>query len=225
MKIARKMTSHPPIPSRRPGLLGAFVHAWRGLVWTCARQRNMKIHVVSAELVGLVGSALPLGLAEKVTLVFCVMLVFFSEVVNSALEALVDLHIEKFHELAKVAKDTAAAGVLVLSIGTVVLFALILVNDWTAVSAHPREVLRQFAVGVPLAALGALLAAEFARPRALDLLLLGGALALWSSTLSWTTSWIFSAMILSLLVLQAASAFELRWRPTSSNLCNPSALC
>ena len=206
------MPAQPPIPQRRPGLFGAFVHAWQGLVWTCARQRNMKIHVVSAELVGLVGSALPLGLAEKVTLVFCVMLVFFSEVVNSALEALVDLHIEKFHELAKVAKDTAAAGVLVLSIGTVVLFAVILVADWPIVADHPSEVLRQFAVGIPLSALGACLAADFARPRWLDAGLLGGALLLWAWTVAWTTSAVFSAMLLSLLILQSAAAWTLRWQ-------------
>ena len=41
---------------------------------------------------------------------------------NTSLEALVDLHTEEFHGLAKVVKDTASAGVLVLSIGTVALF-------------------------------------------------------------------------------------------------------
>ena len=83
------MTSPPaPLPSRNPGLLGALRHAWDGLVWAVAQQRNMKVHVVSAMLVGCVGSALPLGLAEKVTLVFSVMLIFFSEVINSALKGL-----------------------------------------------------------------------------------------------------------------------------------------
>src|SRR4051812_12277382 len=104
------LAAKPPPPERNPGFVGAFLHAWDGLVWTTAYQRNMKFHVLAAVLVGCVGSAIPLGLPEKVTLVFCVMLVFFAEVVNSALEALVDLHTERFHDLAKVAKDTAAAG-------------------------------------------------------------------------------------------------------------------
>jgi len=91
----------------------------------------MKFHVVSAVLVGLVGSGMPLGLAEKVTLIFCIMLVFFAEILNTALEALVDLHTEDFNDLAKVAKDAAAAGVLVLAIGTVVIFAALVCSHWS----------------------------------------------------------------------------------------------
>ena len=202
----------PPPPERNPGFLGAFLHAWDGLVWATAYQRNMKFHVVSAVLVGCVGSGIPLDLTEKVTLVFCVMLVFFAEIMNSALEALVDLHTERYHDLAKVAKDAAAAGVLVLSIGTFVLFAVILVNDWSTVAGHPQAVARQFAVGAPLAALGALLPWRRPRPKALDALVFAAALVLWVLTGTWTTSTVFSTMILSLLVLQGAAAFELRWR-------------
>ncbi len=171
----------------------------------------MKVHVVSAVLVGLVGSAVPLRLPEKVTLIFCVLLVFFAEIVNTALEALVDLHTEDFRSLARTTKDTAAAGVLVLAIGTVAIFAAILVNDWPTIAARPREVERQFAVGLPIAALGGLLSSHRRGPRAFDLVLLAAALALWSLTLGWSTSAVFSGMVLGLLVLQAAAAHELRW--------------
>jgi len=209
---AMDLSQKPPMPARNPGWTGAFLHAWDGLVWTTAYQRNMKFHVLAAVLVGLVGSGIPLGLPEKVTLVFCVMLVFFSEVINSALEALVDLHTERYHDLAKVAKDTAAAGVLVLSIGTFVLFAVVLVNDWPIVMGHPQEVMRQLLVGAPMAAIGATLPWNKPRPRVLDALAFFGALALWVATGSWTASPVFSAMIASLLVLQGAAAYELRWR-------------
>ncbi len=198
-------------PWRRAGLVGAFRHAWHGLVWALVQQRNMKVHVVSAVLVGLVGSAIPLGLPEKVTLIFCVLLVFFAEVINTALEALVDLHTEEFRSLARTTKDAAAAGVLVLAIGTVAIFCAILVTDWPTIAAHPRAVGRQFAVGVPLAALGGLLAARWRWPRWLDVGLLAGALALWALSLTWTTSSVFSAMVAGLLVLQAAAAHRIRW--------------
>jgi diacylglycerol kinase (ATP) len=198
-------------PQRRAGLFGAFRHAWHGLVWALAYQRNMKVHVVSAVLVGLVGSAVPLGLPEKVTLIFCVLLVFFAEIVNSALEALVDLHTEDIRSLARTTKDTAAAGVLVLAIGTVAIFAAILVNDWPMIAARPREVTRQFAAGIPLATLGALLSSRRRGARLLDLVLVAAMLALWSLTLTWSTSAVFSGMVLGLLVLQAAAAWELRW--------------
>jgi diacylglycerol kinase (ATP) len=88
-----------------------------------------------------VGSGLPLGLAEKVTLIFCVLLVFFAEILNSALETLVDLATQEFDEKARVTKDAAAAAVLVLSIGSAVIFAALLVHNWQTVlasgAAHP----------------------------------------------------------------------------------------
>ena len=202
----------PPHPVRKPGFWGAVTHAWDGLVWATAHQRNMKIHVVAAMLVGCVGSAIPLGLPEKVTLLFSVMLVFFAEMVNTSLEALVDLHTEEFHGLAKVVKDTASAGVLVLSIGTVALFAVILVHDWPVIRAHPQEILRQLVVGTPLAATGAVLAAKWQRPKTVDAALLAIAALLWVTLATWTTSTIFTAMLAGLLILQTAAARHLRWR-------------
>src|SRR5688500_10845600 len=117
----------PPYPKRADGFLGSFVHAWNGLIHTVQFQRNMKVHVAAGMLVGLVGSGIPLGLAEKVTLIFCVLLVMFAEILNSALEQLVDLAIQQFDEKARITKDAAAAGVLVLALGTVVIFAAVLV--------------------------------------------------------------------------------------------------
>src|SRR6267142_881541 len=181
----------PPHPVRKPGFWGALTHAWDGLVWATSHQRNMKIHVVS------------------------VMLVFFAEMVNTSLEALVDLHMEEFHGLARVVKDTAAAGVLVLSIGTVALFAVIVVQDWPIVQAHPREVLRQLAVGIPMVASGALLQAKWHRPKWADVAFLAAAAGLLLALSTWRTSTIFAATIAGLLVLQAAAAYELRWRQSS----------
>ncbi len=195
-------------------MLGAVLHAWDGLVFTVARQRNMKIHVVAGELVGLVASGIPLGLPEKVSLVFCVMLVFFAEVVNTALEALVDLHTEDFRDLAKVTKDTAAAGVLVLAIGTFVVFAAILVNDWNAVASHPAEVIRQVIVGAPMVAIAAMLPWQRKGTRWLDIPAALLAFALWVRTVTWTFSPVFSAMLISLMALQCAAARELRWKAT-----------
>src|SRR5207245_4454235 len=132
------------------GLLRSFVHAWNGLIHTVVYQRNMRIHLVCAILVGLVGSGIPLGLSEKVTLIFCVLLIFFAEILNTALEQLVDLAIQQFDEKARLTKDIAAAGVLVLAIGTVVIFAAILVHNADTVLSHGSEIQRQVLFGVPL---------------------------------------------------------------------------
>ena len=148
----------PPYPPRGGnGFLSALVHAWNGLIHTVVHQRNMRVHLVAAVLVGLVGSGIPLGLAEKVTLIFCVLLVFFAEILNSALEQLVDLAIQQFDEKARVTKDAAAAGVLVLAIGTVVIFAAILVHNQATIFTSIPRILRQVALGVPLTGCVALL--------------------------------------------------------------------
>src|SRR5499433_1779352 len=184
---ARRIDTPPPYPERQgTGFFQSFVHAWSGLIHAVVYQRNMRIHMLSAILVGLVGMGIPLGLAEKVTLIFCVLLIFFAEILNSALEHLVDLAVQEVHEHARDTKDAAAAGVLVLAIGTVVIFAAILVQNWEAVASHIPEIRRQVLLGLPLAATAALLMMDREKPAALDigLFLVGcgllAALAVWS---------------------------------------------
>jgi len=198
----------PPYPPRRPGFWSSAVHAWNGLVHTVEVQPNMRIHVLAAVLVGLVGSGIPLGLAERVTLIFCVLLVFFAEILNSALEALVDLATREFDEKARVTKDAAAAAVLVLSIGSVVIFAALLVHNWATVSAHTDRIQRQVALGIPLTACTALLLRPGPRGWLQDVLALAGALLFWVLLTLRSTSSVFSAMTLGLVVLAGAAAVD-----------------
>ncbi|MBF5041311.1 diacylglycerol kinase family protein [Aggregicoccus sp. 17bor-14] len=205
------MSSPPPfLAPGGSGFFASFLHAWRGLIHTVVHQRNMRIHVLAAMLVSLVGSGIPLGLAEKVTLIFCVLLIFFAEILNSALEHLVDLAVQQFDEKARVAKDAAAAGVLVLAIGTVVIFAAILVTNWSTVASNGERILRQVQLGLPLVALVWLLLTPRPRPLAVDALALVGALALLVLLARETASIVFSAMALGLLAVAAAAALTRR---------------
>ena len=181
-------------------LLASCRHAWTGLVETVAFQRNMRIHLVSAMAVSLVGSGLPLGLAEKVTLLFCVLLVFFAEVLNSALEHLVDLAIREIDEHARKAKDAAAAGVLVLALGTVAIFASLLAHNASTVLAHRAAVLRQVLFGLPL--LGCTVALLFrTKLRGTDAALVSTGTVLWAFTTRTSTSWVFSILTAVLLLI------------------------
>ena len=205
------MSNPPPFLSRGgTGFLASFGHAWRGLIHTVVYQRNMRVHVLSALLVSLVGSGIPLGLAEKVTLIFCVLLIFFAEILNSALEQLVDLAVQQFDEKARVTKDAAAAGVLVLAIGTVVIFAAILVHNWDTVTSNTARVLRQVQLGLPLTALIWLLIRPRPRPAALDALIFAGALALLVLLSLDSASAVFSAMSLGLLIMAGDAALTRR---------------
>jgi diacylglycerol kinase (ATP) len=197
----------PPFPERAStGLWGSAVHAWNGLLHTVLYQRNMRMHIVAAVLVGLVGSGIPLGLAEKVTLIFCVLLVFFAEILNTALEHLVDLAVQEFDEKARVAKDAAAAGVLVLALGTVVIFAALLVHNWSVVERSTDLIVRQVALGVPLAAVVSLLVAPNPRPAWVDAALFAGGLGLMTGLALRTQSMVFSALTAGVLIIAGAAA-------------------
>ena len=96
--------------------LRSFVYAFEGIFYTLRTQRNMRVHFG----IGLVavGLALWLGLTpgEWAALLVMMALVFCLEMVNTVVESLVDLVTDRYHPLAKVAKDVAAGAVLVAAI-------------------------------------------------------------------------------------------------------------
>lgn len=191
---------------KRPALLDSFQHAWRGLVHTVRDQRNMRVHVIAGTLVGFVGSGIPLGLAEKVTLIFCVILVFFAEILNSALEALVDLATEQLHENARITKDAAAAGVLVLAIGTVVVFAALMVHNWPVVTTERERIVRQLLLGLPVSACVTFLVWPHRPLLLLDASAFALATALLAIQLADTASTVFTALTFGLVILAYVTA-------------------
>lgn len=108
------------------GLAQSFSAALSGIIYTIQTQRNMKIHIFAALCVTLVSIFLDLNLTARAAILFSIALVFFAEIINTAMEAIVDLYVDRFHQFAMVAKDAAAGGVLMLSIITTLLFSNIL---------------------------------------------------------------------------------------------------
>jgi diacylglycerol kinase (ATP) len=142
-------------PFQRPqGMLAVFAAAWHGLLHTVAVQRNMKIHWISGFMVMLVGMALDFDLTTRAALFFCVFIILFAEILNSALEAFVDLHMQQYHYQAKLAKDAAAAGVLTLAAAVVILFADIIVRyNREQILASGENIVRTLGFGLPLVGL------------------------------------------------------------------------
>lgn len=95
---------------------GGFQYAFAGII-TCIRQeRNMRMHCVMTILVILAGTILGLSAVEWcISLILCG-LILALEMVNTAIEAVVDLATEEKKPLAKIAKDTAAGAVFVMAI-------------------------------------------------------------------------------------------------------------
>ncbi len=111
--------------NRKNPLYESFGYAFEG-IWTGIRkERNMKIHCLAIILVTLAGTFFNITATE-----WCICLLLFAlvaslELVNTAVEAVVDLVTEEKKPLAKIAKDTAAGAVLFAAIISVIIGCII----------------------------------------------------------------------------------------------------
>ena len=106
--------------------LPAFRHAFSGLGYVLRTQKNAWIHASATMLVIALGSWLGLDSIRWAILIFAIGLVWLSEAFNTALEAFIDLVNPDTHPLAGIAKDTAAAAVLIAAITAAIIGILIL---------------------------------------------------------------------------------------------------
>lgn len=108
-------------------LPASFRYAMQGLKYAFISQRNFRIHVVIGAIVFAIGLWLKLNANHLAALVLTVAAVLVLELLNTAIEAVVDLSIgRRFHPLARIAKDCAAAAVLVASLSSLLIAALLL---------------------------------------------------------------------------------------------------
>jgi len=121
------------LPSRFLASLGYALQGWNSALST---QRNMRIHVGIALGLSVLCTPLRLEAVETALLLLLVGLVFSAELFNSALEACVDLGSPNLHPLAKRAKDTAAAAVLVLALAALALFFVLFARQWPWLHQH-----------------------------------------------------------------------------------------
>lgn len=96
-------------------LFDAFRCAFEGIART-SRERNFRIELCFAIAAIVLGVAFSISFVEWLIVILFIGLVLSFEVLNSALEAIVDLVSPEYHPLAKVAKDCAAGAVLILAI-------------------------------------------------------------------------------------------------------------
>ncbi len=90
----------------------SFVYAFAGIAYAWRTQRNFRVEVVIGAFAVTLGILLGVNLASILVMIA---LVLTLEMVNTALEALVDLSSPTYHPLAKIAKDVAAGAVLMAS--------------------------------------------------------------------------------------------------------------
>lgn len=111
---------------RSRSLLWSFNYAIQGIVYALRTQRNMRLHVIAATTVLIACLLLRVVGLGLVAIVFAICLVLVAELMNTAIEAGVDLATESLDPLAKTAKDVAAGAVFIASINAVVIAYLVL---------------------------------------------------------------------------------------------------
>ena len=109
-----------------PTLLHSFRYAFAGLWYALCTQRNIRIHLLAAAVVTVLGLWLRLDVLRWAVLVLTMALVIGAEMANTVAEAIVDLVAPEYHPLAKVAKDVSAGAGLVTAITAVIVGLLIL---------------------------------------------------------------------------------------------------
>lgn len=136
------------------GVSRSFEHAYRGVVSAVRTQRNMRFHVLAA--VGVLVLSLLVGVSELelAVLVLTILMVFVTEMLNTAMEFVVDLVTTEYHPLAKLAKDISAGAVLVSSVGAVLVGYLVLADDLGPLSMETLNSIRRWPGHLTLVALG-----------------------------------------------------------------------
>ncbi|MGO2314743.1 MAG: diacylglycerol kinase family protein [Pseudolactococcus laudensis] len=100
--------------------------ALTGIITAFREERNLRKHAVSASLAIIFGFVFRISRIEWLFLLLAIFLVIFGEIINSAIENVVDLASDyHFSMLAKNAKDMAAGAVLFISLYAVIVGMMI----------------------------------------------------------------------------------------------------
>lgn len=110
-----------------PNLLTSFRYAGAGVRYAFTTQRNFRIHVVIGTIALSLGGWLQISGVKMAVIGITIAFVLALELLNTALESVVDLTVQQsYHELAKVAKDCAAGAVLIGALAALFVAGIIL---------------------------------------------------------------------------------------------------
>lgn len=115
-------------------ILDSFNYAFEGIIYTLRTQRNMRIHFSIAILVLFFSIFFNLSKMETLVLFITIALVIVTEMINTSIEATIDLITDKYHELAKIAKNVAAGAVLVSAINSIIVAYIIFFDKLDKIS-------------------------------------------------------------------------------------------
>ncbi len=105
----------------------SFGYAWAGMRTAFLKEPNFRVHVFATILAVALGLFVGLNNQEWAILVITITMVVVLELLNTAIEAVVNLVSPQMQEAARIAKDTAAAAVLLSAVGAVIVGLMLFV--------------------------------------------------------------------------------------------------
>lgn len=106
-------------------LINSFKYAFDGLKYAFLYEQNLTVHILATIIVIIMGFIFKISIQEWLVLFLIIGLVIATELINTSIEATIDLITDEINPLAKVAKDTAASAVLVFGLTALIVGALI----------------------------------------------------------------------------------------------------
>lgn len=108
-------------------LINSFGYAIKGIITVYKTEQNIVIHTIAAFLVMLMAFYFKVSHLELSMLILVIGLVIAFEIINTALEYVVDMTMPNIHPMAKMAKDAASGAVLVTAIAAIMIGLIIFI--------------------------------------------------------------------------------------------------
>jgi diacylglycerol kinase (ATP) len=137
----------------RPSIFDSFNFAFEGIIHVLRTQRNMRIHFAVAAAVLVAAIATGVERLELIALLLAVSFVLITEMINTAIEASIDVSTTSFDPLAKLAKDIAAGAVLISTVNAVAIGYLVFSDQFANRSSRLIDRLRDAPAELTLIAL------------------------------------------------------------------------
>jgi diacylglycerol kinase (ATP) len=138
---------------RAPSVQESFNFAFEGIIHVLRTQRNMRIHFAIASVVLIAAVWTGVDRIELIALLLAISFVLIAEMINSALEAGIDVATTSFDPLAKLAKDIAAGAVLLATVNAVAIGYLVFSEQIVDRSSRLIDRLREAPAELTLVAL------------------------------------------------------------------------
>ena len=138
---------------RAPTVFDSFNNAFEGIIHVLRTQRNMRIHFAVAFFVLIAALVVNVTKLELIALLISITFVLIAEMLNTGIEAAIDIATTSFDPMAKLAKDIAAGAVLIATVNAVFVGYLVFAGKVADRSSTLLERLRQAPAELTLVAL------------------------------------------------------------------------